>query len=172
MASIREAPCNKELFSKINLGILKIFLVLSKIHLGSKFLAARDSPPVWSAATRQVADKGSTPPKKKLAAGRGHSRIPLLNKRHPRLGPSRSRGSLPEWTVDRVFFRKASHPLKKSSLTRVPTPHHPEPGKHSPQIPAGLCGCICRCNYKHKQKIECFLFSAGAETKSNALCWS
>jgi len=64
MASIREAPCNKELFSKINLGILKIFLVLSKIHLGSKFLAARDSPPVRSAATRQVADKGSTPPKK------------------------------------------------------------------------------------------------------------
>ena len=116
----------------------------------------------------------AAPPKKtkKLAAARGHSRIPLLNKRHPRLGPSRSRGSLPEWTVDRVFFRKASHPLKKSSLTRVPTPHHPEPGKHSPQIPAGLCGCICRSNYKHKQKIECFLFSAGAETKSNALCWS
>ena len=83
MDSIREAPCNKELFSKINLGNLKIFLVLSKIHLGSKFLAARDSPPVWSAATRQVADKGSTPKKQKNGPLRGATHVSpfLIRKR-------------------------------------------------------------------------------------------
>ena len=84
-------------------------------------------------------------------------RLPASNPTH---------GSHLRESQNRVFFRKASHPLKKSSPTRVPTAHHPEPGNHSPQIPAGLCGCICRCNYKHKQKIECILLEL--KLKSNA----
>ena len=98
MASIREAPCNKERFSKKSLDFLKYFCVFlgKKVQpisvISIKKISLRGAHlhlPCGAPLPRQVADKGGISQKKiRRCAGSVFA--------HPRLGPSRSRGSLPE----------------------------------------------------------------------------